>query len=103
MHDVKTLLCETEGTKKEMEETPGHVLKSNDVKLEGRFCLDAGGGVPRQANAGNVTLAEPQVLIVENQPDFAVMEVTCRCGEKTHIRCKYLPANSTKQKPDQQK
>lgn len=73
-----------------MEKTAGHVLKSNDVKLEGRFRLDAGGDAPERANAGNVTLAQPQVLIVENQPEFAVMEVTCRCGEKTHIRCEYL-------------
>ncbi len=73
-----------------MEKTAGHVLKSNDVKLEGRFRLDAGCPAPGQANAGNVTSAQPQVIVVENQPEFAVMEVTCRCGEKTHIRCEYL-------------
>ena len=67
-----------------------HVLKSTDVKLEGRFRIDAEQAAPGRANAGNVTLAQPQVLIVENQPEFAVMEVTCRCGEKTHIRCEYL-------------
>ncbi len=86
-----------------MEKTAGHILKSNDVRLEGRFRLDAGRGVPGQANAGNVTLAQPQVLVVENHPEFAVMEVTCRCGEKTHIRCEYLATHSTEQEPDHQK
>ncbi len=90
MHDAKKLLCRTEGAKQKMEKTAGHVIKSNDVKLEGRFRLDAGQAAPRRASAGNVTLAQPQVLVVENQPEFAVMEVTCRCGEKTHIRCEYL-------------
>ena len=85
-----------------MEKTPGHVLKSNDVKLEGRFRLDADRGAPGRANAGNVTLDQPQVLVVESHPEFAVMEVTCRCGEKTHIRCEYLSTHSTEQKPDQQ-
>ncbi len=85
-----------------MEKTPGHVLKSNEVKLEGHFRLDADRGVPGQAKAGNVTLGQPQVLVVENHPEFAVMEVTCRCGEKTHIRCEYLTTHSTEQKPDQQ-
>ncbi len=84
-----------------MEKTPGHVLKSNKIKLEGHFCLDADRDVPRQAKSGNVTLAQPQVLVVENHPEFAVMEVTCRCGEKTHIRCEYLTTHSTEQKPDQ--
>ena len=85
-----------------MEKTPGHVLKSNEVKLEGRFRLEVDQGVPRQAKAGNVMLAQPQVLVVENHPEFAVMEVTCRCGEKTHIRCEYLGGHSTEQKPEQQ-
>jgi hypothetical protein len=83
-----------------MEKTAGHVLKSTDVKLEGRFRLDAGGEAPGRANAGNVTLDQPQVLVVESHPEFAVMEVTCRCGEKTHIRCEYSTNHSTEQKPD---
>jgi hypothetical protein len=83
-----------------MEETPGHVLKSNDVKVEGYFRLDADIAAPSQAKAGNAMLAQPQVLVVEKHPEYAVMEVTCRCGDKTHIRCEYAPAHSAEQKPD---
>jgi len=102
VRDVKTLLCETEGTKNQMEETPGHVLKSNDVKVEGHFRLDAGITAPSQAKAGNAMSAQRQVVVVENHPEFAVMEVTCRCGDKTHIRCEYATAHSTEQKQDHQ-
>ena len=75
-----------------MEKAAGHVLKSNNVKLEGRFRLDVGQSAPISANEKNTTLASAQVRIVENHPEFAVMEVTCGCGAKTHIRCEYTDA-----------
>lgn len=84
-----------------MEETAGHILKSDNVKLEGRFRLDTGQNAPNSSNRRNVTLAPAQVSIVENHPEFAVMEVTCGCGAKTRIRCEYTDAQSTKKGPDQ--
>ena len=81
-----------------MERPTGHILKSNDVKLEGRFHLDAGQDVPNSAHEKNTTLSPAQVRIVENHPEFSVMEVTCGCGAKTYIRCEYADAQSTDQK-----
>ncbi len=72
-----------------MEKAAGRVLKSNNVKLEGRFRLDAGPGVKCPVNERNAALASSQVRIVENLPEFAVIEVTCSCGVKTLIRCEY--------------
>ena len=86
-----------------MEEAPGHVLKSSDVKVEGTFRLEVDQGVLVQANAGNAKLAQPEVLVMENHPEFAVMEVTCRCGDKTQIRCEYAATNSTEQEPEKAK
>ncbi len=86
-----------------MEKTAGRILKSNDVKLEGRFHLDAGQGLPNSANEKNATSSPAQVRIVENHPEFAVMEVTCGCGAKTRIRCEYTNDQSTKQRTDQKK
>jgi hypothetical protein len=83
-----------------MEKTARHVIKSNDVKLEGRFRLDVGQGVPNSASEKNATLSPAQVRIVENHPEFAVLEVTCGCGAKTHIRCEYIEAQSTGKDPD---
>jgi hypothetical protein len=66
-----------------------HILKGNNVKLEGRFHLDAGEVAPGPAKEKNGASATPQVSIVENQPEFAVIEVTCSCGTKTYVRCEY--------------
>jgi len=75
-----------------MEKAAGRILKSNNVKLEGRFRLDAGSGVKCPSNERNAALAPAQVRIVENQPQFAVVEVTCCCGAKTLVRCEYQDA-----------
>lgn len=83
-----------------MEKTARHVIKSNDVKLEGQFRLDVGQGVPGLANGRNATPTPAQVRILENHSEFAVLEVTCGCGAKTHIRCEYTDAQSTEHGPD---
>jgi hypothetical protein len=84
-----------------MEKAAGHVLKGKDIKLEGRFRLDAGQTTPISANERSVTSVVPHVCIVENHPEFAVMEVTCCCGVKTHIRCEYTDAQFADQDPNQ--
>ncbi len=84
-----------------MKSSSRHILKSNDVRLEGQFRLDLGKGISSLANKENVTLAPAQVRIVENHPEFAVVEVTCGCGAKTHIRCEYTDTQSSEQGPDQ--
>ncbi|MBN1796672.1 MAG: hypothetical protein JW804_08365 [Sedimentisphaerales bacterium] len=70
----------------------GRILKSNDVKLEGRFHLDAanaGSNLPGQRAAA---LTKPQVRVVENNPKFAVIEITCCCGTKMSLKCEYAGA-----------
>ena len=79
-----------------MESQTGHILRSDNVKLQGCFHLDIGQNAPSPANAKNATLTPAQVHIVENHPKYAVMEVTCGCGTKTRIRCEYTDAQSTK-------
>jgi len=86
-----------------MEKATGRILKANDVKLEGRFRLDAGQTPQTPASESSVPLSTPQVHIVENYPEFAVIEVTCCCGAKTRIKCEYTGVQSTEQSPDQTK
>ncbi|MHC4114901.1 MAG: hypothetical protein ACYSSL_06255 [Planctomycetota bacterium] len=83
-----------------MEEAAKRILKGSDVKLEGQFRLDIGQGNPGSVNKRNVTSAPAQVCMVENHPEFAVIEVTCGCGAKTHIRCEYIEAQSTEKGPE---
>ncbi len=101
VRDLNALLYRKTGKGKKMEKAAGHILKSNNVKLEGRFRLDVGQGVPNSANEKNITLAPAQVCILENHPEFAVMEVTCGCGTKTCIKCEYTDAKPAEQGPDQ--
>jgi hypothetical protein len=78
--------------------TAGRILKSNDVKLEGQFHLDvakAGLDLPKQQIAAS---SAPQVRILENHPEYAVLEVTCSCGTRMSIKCEY--AGATAQAPD---
>ncbi|MCX5633248.1 MAG: hypothetical protein NTW93_06215 [Phycisphaerae bacterium] len=80
-----------------MEKAAGRILKGNDVKLEGCFRLDAGQGAPGSANQRNAGSVPAQARIIENHPEFAVIEVTCGCGVKTHIRCEFINAQSAEQ------
>ncbi len=82
-----------------MGKTAGRILKGDSVKIEGQVRLDAvrvtagdKRGLPKEENAG---LTMPQVCIVENHPEFVVMEITCSCGTKTHLRCEYAGAKSS--------
>ena len=85
-----------------MKKTAGRILKSNDVKLEGRFHLDVGHIAPSRTKGKNVALATPQVRIVESHPEFGVIEITCSCGTKTYLRCEYAGAESPTEAPQTQ-
>ena len=76
----------------------GRILKSNDVKLEGQFHLDAanaGSDLPKQKIGAS---SAPQVRILENHPEYAVIEVTCSCGTRMSLKCEY--AGAAAQAPD---
>jgi hypothetical protein len=72
-----------------MVKTAGRILKSEDCKLEGRFHLDVaqvGSGFPKQKIG---TSSAPKVRMLENNPQYAVIEVTCSCGSRISVRCEY--------------
>jgi len=86
-----------------MPKTTEHILKSDEVKLEGQFRLDVAqvqsqtGGPKEQSPA----LKAPQVRIVENHPEFADIEITCSCGIKTHLKCEYAGSQVTEESKTQ--
>jgi len=72
-----------------MVKTTGQILKSEDFELEGQFHLDlarAGLDLPRRTAAAS---SEPQVRILENHPEYAIIEVICSCGARISVRCEY--------------
>jgi hypothetical protein len=78
-----------------MRSTGTHVLKSSNVELQGRLQLDIASPPPGVAKAKGAKLITPQVRIVENSPEFAVMEITCSCGSKINVRCEYANSKPT--------
>ncbi len=76
-----------------MIKTAGHILKDSEVNLEGRLHLDLLQDRTGPATKQNIPLASPQVVIVEKQPEFTVIEVTCSCGSKLQLKCEYASDN----------
>ena len=77
-----------------MGKTAGHVLKGDKVKLHGRLQLDfvqPGSSLPKTKTAVS---AAPQARIIENNPEFVVIEVTCSCGVRTQLKCSYAAAQA---------
>jgi hypothetical protein len=77
-----------------MIKTAGRILKSNDVKLEGQFHLEvtnAGSQMPKLQTAAS---SEPRVRVMENHPQYAVIEVTCGCGRKMSLKCEYATTSA---------
>jgi hypothetical protein len=79
-----------------MVQTTSRILKSGDVEVEGRFQLDLGAPLPSAKKGSNTAVGTSKVRILENQNEYAVMEVTCTCGRKTIIRCDYSNVASAK-------
>jgi hypothetical protein len=80
-----------------MVKTAGRILKSENIKLEGRFHLDImqpGSRSPKRTTASS---AAPKVRMLENHPEYAVIEVTCSCGARISVRCEYSDVSASAQ------
>ena len=64
-------------------------MKGKDVKLVGVFTLDITQSETSKSTQTSTALVEPQVNIVENHSEYAVIEVVCSCGTKMSLRCEY--------------
>ncbi|MDD5011720.1 MAG: hypothetical protein PHQ00_06315 [Phycisphaerae bacterium] len=80
-----------------MEKTAGRILKGSEVKLEGSYCLDAGPSAAAAVKERNANPLPAQANIVENHPEYALIEVICGCGAKTLIKCEYVNSQSAEQ------
>ena len=77
-----------------MVKTAGRILKSEDCKLEGQFHLDiarVGSNLPKHTITAS---SAPQVRMLENNSEYAVIEVTCSCGARISVRCEYADASA---------
>jgi hypothetical protein len=72
-----------------------HVLKNNQVQFAGSFQLNMD-ATSRPALSPPTASPTPQAAsrpvrarITETSPEFALVEVTCSCGQVTLVRCEY--------------
>lgn len=77
-----------------MAKSTGRVIKADDVKVQGVFHLDNRQPARKPANLAGSAAAVPQVRVAEQTADFAVLEITCCCGTKMHVRCEYKDIKS---------
>jgi hypothetical protein len=71
------------------------VIKGSDVEIKGKFKLELIPVGQASAKDSGRPLVTPQVRVVEKNPEFAVIEVTCSCGTKALLRCEYASAQSS--------
>lgn len=78
-----------------MDKKTGQVLKSDKIKLEGRFHLDMAQAKSNKPQHNNPARNAPQVRILENNPAYAIIGIICSCGTEMSIRCDYAETLET--------
>ena len=72
---------------------PVKILKAEQVVIDGSVRLEIGGGAPvrtaSSAQADTSAGVPEQARILESNNEYAIIEVTCGCGAKSHIQCNY--------------
>ena len=84
-----------------MQATAGRILRSSDVNFEGRFHLDITSAASAGPKTNRAPSAAPQARIVQNDAQFALLEITCSCGAKTHVKCQYTAPQTGNQESEQ--
>lgn len=73
-----------------MMQTTNRILKSDDVELvEGQCHLDLGHPVSSAQHGKNAVTGTAKARILDNNNEYAVVELICSCGRKTIVRCEY--------------
>jgi len=72
-----------------MADKVSRVLKKDEVTVEGQRHLDVAGSRTNMQQGRVAAASAAQARVVENSSEFAVIEVTCSCGKKTHLKCLY--------------
>ena len=73
-----------------MQANAERIIKGNDIEISGCVQLSSIAPQPVRGTRAATPLAPAQVKIIENTPDFALIEVVCGCGQKTQIKCDYI-------------
>jgi len=65
-----------------------HILRRDEVEIDGHY--DLGSSRPTlDAAAGGQVDETNRVRIVENCPQYTIIEIICSCGKASYIRCEH--------------
>jgi len=71
-----------------------HVLKTSEVQFEGPLQLSLDPVAAPVPSGPQAAAPQARIRIAENHPEYALVEVTCSCGQTTYVRCDYEPAQA---------
>jgi hypothetical protein len=72
----------------------GSVLRANQVQFADPLQLSIDpAAMPRNDHSPEPSPAQ-RVRIIESNPAYAVIELTCSCGRTTQVRCDYAAAEA---------
>ena len=76
-----------------MTHKPLTVVKSDQVVVDGKICIELGGSIEASAVPISGQAMHPgdieQARVIESNEQYAIIEIMCSCGAKSHIQCNY--------------
>jgi hypothetical protein len=69
------------------------LIKNDQIRVGGTVRIGTGeksAPVRPLTPSGTVPHEPMQARIVESNTDYAILEIICSCGQKTHIQCNYV-------------
>jgi len=68
------------------------ILKADEVEVSGIYAMDRTQSSGQSLQEAPEIQGSPQVRIVEQHPQYAVLEITCACGQTLQVKCDYEQA-----------
>ncbi|MCE5186610.1 MAG: hypothetical protein LLF76_10845 [Planctomycetaceae bacterium] len=65
------------------------LIKRSDVEVSGSTHLPESAGARKTVRPPATACAAQQARIIESNSEYAILEVCCSCGAKSHIQCNY--------------
>jgi hypothetical protein len=77
-----------------MSVTQSRILKNDSITVKGTHKISHKASTPAAGAGTAANKTQPKAEIIQKEPDFAIIEVTCGCGQKVQLRCDYSSAQS---------
>jgi hypothetical protein len=72
---------------------PVTVVKNEQVVVEGNICIKLGSDIESAVVPTGVASMGPgeieQARVIESNEQYAIIEIVCSCGAKSHVQCNY--------------